>query len=50
MVTLRVDVEKFKGGSITNCFEKRANITQDQSVLYIVKFDFTMEFVEVPVC
>ena len=36
MVTLRVDVEKFKGGNITNCFEKWANITRDQFVLYIL--------------
>ena len=39
MVTLRVDVEKFKGGNITNCFEKWANITRDQFVLYILMFD-----------
>ena len=50
MVTLRVDVEKFKGGNITNCFEKWANITQDQFVLYILKFGLTMEFAKVPVC
>ena len=36
METLRADVEKFKGSNITNCFEKWANITQDQSVLNIV--------------
>ena len=42
MVTLWVDVEKFKGGIITNYFEKWANITQDQFVLYIVKFGLTM--------
>ena len=50
MGTLRADVEKFKGGNITNCFEKWANITQDQFVLNIVKFGLTMEFAEVPVC
>ena len=50
MVTLRADVEKFKGGNITNCFEKWANITQDQFVLYILKFGLTMEFAKVPVC
>ena len=50
MDTLRADVEKFKGGNITNCFEKWANITQDQFVLNIVKFGLTMEFAEVPVC
>ena len=50
MVTLRVCVEKFKGGNIANCFEKWANITQDQFVLYILKFGLTMEFAEVPVC
>ena len=50
MVTLREDVEKFKGGNITNCFEKRANITQHQFVLYILKFGLTIEFAEVPVC
>ena len=38
MVTLRVFVEKFKGGKIANCFEKWANITQDQFVLYILKY------------
>ena len=38
MVTLRVCVEKFKGGNIANCFEKWANITQDQFVLYILKY------------
>ena len=27
METLRAEVEKFQGGNITNCFEKRANIT-----------------------
>ena len=37
METLRADVEKFKGGNITNCFEKWANITQDQFVLNIVR-------------
>ena len=47
MVTLRADVEKFKGGNITNCFEKWANIAQDQFVLYILKFLF---IIEVPVC
>ena len=50
METLRADVEKFKGGNITNCFEKWANITQDQFVLKIIKFGLTMEFPEVPVC
>ena len=30
METLRLDVEKFMGGNITNCFEKWANITQKQ--------------------
>ena len=50
METLRADLEKIKGGNITNCFEKWANITQDQLVLNIVKFDLTMEFAEVPVC
>ena len=50
METLRVVVEKLKGGNITNCFEKWANITQDQFVLNIVKFGLTMEFAEVPVC
>ena len=50
MTTLRADVEKFKGGNITNCFEKWANITQDQFVLHIVKFGIVMEFAEVPVC
>ena len=50
METLRAEVEKFKGGNITNCFEKWANITQDQFVLYILKFGLTMEFAEVPVC
>ena len=50
METLRAEVEKFKGGNITNCFEKWANITQDQFVLNIVKFGLTMEFAEVPLC
>ena len=50
METLRADVEKFKGSNITNCFEKWANITQDQFVLNIVKFGLTMEFAEVSVC
>ena len=49
METLRIEVEKFKGGNITNSFEKWANITQDQFVLNIVKFGLTMEFPEVPV-
>ena len=48
--TLRAEVEKFKGGNITNCFEKWANITQDQFVLNIVQFGLTMEFAEVPLC
>ena len=43
-------MEKFKGGNITNRFEKWANITQDQFALNIVKFDLTMEFAKVPVC
>ena len=50
MEALRTGVEKFKGGNITNCFEKWANITQDQFVLNIVKFGLTMEFAEVPMC
>ena len=50
METLRIEVEKFKGGNITNSFEKWANITQDQFVLNIVKFGLTMEFAEVPMC
>ena len=50
MVTLRVDVEKFKGGNITNCFENWVNIAQDQFVLYILKFVLIIEFTEVPVC
>ena len=50
METLRVEMEKFKGGNITNCFEKWANITQDQFVLNIVQFGLTMEFAEVPLC
>ena len=50
METLRAEVEKFKGRNITNCFEKWANITQDQFVLNIVKFGLTIEFAEVPVC
>ena len=50
METLRADVEKFKGGNITNCFAKWVNITQDQFVLNIVKFSLTMKFAEVPVC
>ena len=50
MENLTVDVEKFKGDNITNCFEKWANIRQDQFVLDIVKFGLTMEFAEVPVC
>ena len=41
--TLRVQLAKFKGGNITNCFE-RANI-----FLNIVKFDLTIEFAKVPV-
>ena len=45
MEALRTDVEKFKDGNITNCFEKWANVTQDQFVLNIVKFVLTMEFV-----
>ena len=50
METLRADVEKFIGGNITNCFEKCANISQDQYVLNIVKFGLTIEFAEVPLC
>ena len=50
MVTLRVEVEKIKGGNITNCFDKWVNITQDQFILYILKFGLTTEFAEVPVC
>ena len=50
METLRADVEKFIGGNIRNCFEKCANISQDQYVLNIVKFGLTMEFAEVPLC
>ena len=50
MVTLRVDVEKFNGGNITNCFENWVNIAQDQFVLYILKFVLIIEFTEVPVC
>ena len=42
METLRAEVEKFKRGNITNCFEKWANTTQDQFVLNIVKFGLTM--------
>ena len=50
MATLRADMETFKGGNITNCFEKWPNITQNQFVLNIVQFGLTMEFSEVPVC
>ena len=50
METLRAEVEKFKGGNITNCCEKWANITQDQFVLNIVKFGLTMEFAKAPLC
>ena len=50
METLRADVEKIKRGKITNCFEKWANITQDQLFLNMVKFSLTMKFAEVPVC
>ena len=50
METLRADVEKFKDGNITTCFEKSANITQDHFVFNIVKFVLTMEFAEVPKC
>ena len=35
MATIKADMEKFKGGNITNCFEKWTNITQDQFVLNI---------------
>ena len=48
--TLQADMQKFKGGNITNCSEKWTNITQDQFVLNIVKFGLTKEFAEVPVC
>ena len=50
MVTLRADAEKIKSGNVRNYFEKCANFTQDQFVLYIIKFGLTMEFSEVPVC
>ena len=50
METQRVEVEKFKGGNITDCFEKLSNIIQDQFVLNIVKFGLTIEFAEVPLC
>ena len=50
METLRAEVEKFKSSTITNCFEKWGNITQDQFVLNIGKFGLTMEFAEVPLC
>ena len=50
METLRGDVEKIKGGKITNSFEKWANITQGQLFLNMVKFSLTMKFAEVPVC
>ena len=50
METLRLKMQKCKGGNITNCYEKWANITQDQFVLIIVKFCLTMEFAEVLVC
>ena len=50
MVTLRADAEKIKSGNVRNCFEKCGNFTQDQFVLYIIKFGLTMEFSEVPVC
>ena len=43
METLRADVEKIKSSKI-NCFEKWADITQDQVVLNIVKFGLTVEF------
>ena len=49
METLRAEAEKFKGGNI-KCFEKWANVTQDQFVLNIVKFGLIMEFAEVPQC
>ena len=50
MENLRADVEKCKGGNITNCFEKWENITQDQFLLNIVKFGLTMALVEIPMC
>ena len=50
METLKADVKKFKGGNITNSFEKWANITEDRFVLIIVKFGLTMELAEVQVC
>ena len=40
METLKAVVEKFKGGNITNCFQKCANVAQDKFVLNIVKFGF----------
>ena len=50
METLRTNVKKFKGGYLTNVFEKLANITQDQCVSNKVKFGLTMEFAKVPAC
>ena len=50
MATLRAGIEKFEGSNITNCFEKWANIKQDQFDLNIVKFGVTKEFAEVSVC
>ena len=49
MENLGADVEKFTGSNITNCFEKWSDITQDQFVLNIVKFNLIMEFAEIPV-
>ena len=43
-------MENFKGGNITNSFEKWTNITQDQFVLNIVQFGLTMELAKVSVC
>ena len=50
METVKTNVEKFKGGYLTNCSEKLANITQDKCVSNKVKFGSTMEFAKVPVC
>ena len=50
MERLRVDMKKFKGGNIKNCFEKWANITQYQFILNIVKSGLTMEFAYLLVC
>ena len=42
-------IKKVKGGKIRNCFEKWTNITQDQFVLNIAKFDLAIEYAKVPV-